>query len=135
LAAQGRAVLVSSHLMSEMQDTADHLVVVGRGKVIADTSVPDLIAAVSSDRVTVRTTAPAQAMDVLRSAGAQVAATGPEVVTINAISAERIVILLAANSIPFTEVSPHQASLEEAYMALASDAVEFRAVPGEEAVR
>ncbi len=58
LAAQGRAVLVSSHLMSELQDTADHLVMVGRGKVIADTSVADLIAAASGDRVTLRTSAP-----------------------------------------------------------------------------
>ena len=128
-------MLVSSHLMSEMQDTAGYLVVVGRGKVIADTSVANLIAAASSDRVTVRTTAPAQAMDVLRSAGAQVAATGPDVVTVNAISAERIGAALAANCIPFTEMSPHQASLEEAYLALTSDAVEFRAAPGAEAVQ
>ena len=56
LAAQGRAVLVSSHLMSELQDTAGHLVVVGRGKVIADTSVTDLIAAASGNRITLRTT-------------------------------------------------------------------------------
>ncbi len=121
--------------MSEMQDTAGYLVVVGRGKVIADTSVANLIAAASSDRVTVRTTAPAQAMDVLRSAGAQVAATGPDVVTVNAISAERIGAALAANCIPFTEMSPHQASLEEAYLALTSDAVEFRTAPGAEAVQ
>ena len=65
LAAEGRAVLVSSHLMSELQDTADHLVVVGRGRVIADTSVADLIAAASGDRVTLRTTARAEAMTVL----------------------------------------------------------------------
>ncbi len=135
LATQGRAVLVSSHLMSELQDTADHVVVIGRGRVIADTSVADLIAAASGDRVTVRTPAPAQAMDVLRSAGAQAAATGSDVLTINAMQAGRIVALLAANSIPFTEVSPYQASLEEAYMALTSDAVEFRAAPGEETVR
>src|SRR5580658_9676276 len=57
LAAEGRAVLVSSHLMSELQDTADHLIVVGRGRVIADTSVAELIASVSADRVTVRTSA------------------------------------------------------------------------------
>src|SRR5215813_10656718 len=65
LAGQGRAVLVSSHLMSELQDTADHLVVIGRGKVIADTSVADLIAAASSGRVTVRTTARPETMTVL----------------------------------------------------------------------
>ena len=58
LAAEGRSVLVSSHLMSELQDTADHLVVVGRGKVIADTTVADLIAAASGDQVVLRTSAP-----------------------------------------------------------------------------
>ena len=57
LAGQGRAVLVSSHLMSELQDIADHLVVVGRGKVIADTSVAELLAAASGDRVRLRTSA------------------------------------------------------------------------------
>ena len=71
LAAQGRAVLVSSHLMSELQDTADHLVVVGRGQVIADTSVRDLIAAASGDRVELRTAARAEAMTVLTRAGAR----------------------------------------------------------------
>ena len=78
LAAEGRAVLVSSHLMSELQDTADHLVVVGRGKVIADASVADLIAAASDDRVELRTAARAEAMTVLARAGAEVAATAPE---------------------------------------------------------
>ena len=65
LAAEGRAVLVSSHLMSELQDTAGHLVVVGRGRVVADTSVADLIAAASGDRVTLRTTARTEAMTAL----------------------------------------------------------------------
>jgi ABC-2 type transport system ATP-binding protein len=77
LAAQGRAVLVSSHLMSELEDTAGHLVIVGRGRVIADTSVAGLIAAASGDRITVRTTARAQAMTALANAGAEVATTGP----------------------------------------------------------
>ena len=71
LAAEGRAVFVSSHLMSELQDTADHLVVVGRGKVIADTSVKDLIAAASGDRVKLRTAERAEAMKVLADAGAR----------------------------------------------------------------
>ena len=73
LAAQGRAVLVSSHLMSELQEVADHLVIVGRGKVIADTSVADLIASASAGRVTVRTSARCDAMTVLSGAGATVA--------------------------------------------------------------
>ena len=105
LAAQGRAVLVSSHLMSELQDTADHLVVVGRGKVIADASVSDLIAAASGDRVELRTAARAEAMTVLAHAGAEVAATAPDVLTIKGLSAERTVAALTAGRVPFTEVT------------------------------
>ncbi len=127
LAAQGRAVLVSSHLMSELEDGADHLVVVGHGLVIADASVAELIAAASADRVTVRTSARDQAMTVLARAGAEVAAIGPDVLTISGLSSERIVALLSRNAISFAEVSPHRASLEEAYMELTRDAVEFRA--------
>jgi ABC-2 type transport system ATP-binding protein len=129
LAAQGRAVLVSSHLMSELQDTADHLVVVGRGKVIADAGVKDLIAAASGDRVRLRTAARAEAMTVLAHAGAEVAATAPDVLTIKGLSSERTVAALTAHRVPFTEVSAHRATLEEAYMELTRGAVEFRAVP------
>jgi ABC-2 type transport system ATP-binding protein len=127
LAAHSRAVLVSSHLMSELQDTADHLVVVGRGRVIADASVAELIATASADRVTVRTAARADAMTVLARAGAEVAATGPDVITVCGLRAERIGLLLSKNDIAVTELSPHRASLEEAYMELTRDAVEFRA--------
>jgi ABC-2 type transport system ATP-binding protein len=129
LAAEGRAVLVSSHLMSELQDTADHLVVAGRGQVIADASVRDLIAAASGDRVQLRTAARAEAMTVLARAGAEVAATAPDVLTIKGLSSERTVAALTAHQVPFTEVSAHRAILEEAYMELTRDAVEFRAVP------
>ena len=128
LAAEGRAVLVSSHLMSELQDSADHLVVVGRGKVIADTSVRELIAAASGDRVSLRTSARSEAMTVLAHAGATVAATGPDLLTISGLSAERTVAVLTASRVPFTEVSAHRATLEEAYMELTRDAVEFSAV-------
>jgi ABC-2 type transport system ATP-binding protein len=127
LAAQGRAVLVSSHLMSELQDTADHLVVVGRGRVIADASVADLIAAASADRVTVRTSARDEAMTVLARAGAEAAATARDVITVAGLTPERVVKLLSGNSVPFAELSAHRASLEEAYMELTRDAVEFRA--------
>jgi ABC-2 type transport system ATP-binding protein len=128
LAAEGRAVLVSSHLMSELQDSADHLVVVGRGRVIADASVRDLIAAASGDRVQLRTAARAEAMTVLAHAGAEVAATAPDVLTIKGLSSERTVAALTAHRVPFTEVTAHRATLEEAYMELTRDAVEFRAV-------
>ncbi|MGH3290044.1 MAG: ATP-binding cassette domain-containing protein, partial [Streptosporangiaceae bacterium] len=127
LAAQGRAVLVSSHLMSELQDTADHLVVVGRGQVIADTSVAELIAAASGGRVTVRTTARAEATTVLAHAGATIAVTDRDTLIISGLAAEKIVALLGESGLPFSEVSPHRATLEEAYMELTRDAVEFRA--------
>jgi ABC-2 type transport system ATP-binding protein len=127
LAAQGRAVLVSSHLMSELQDAADHLVVVGRGRVIADASVAELIAAASADRVTVRTAARDEAMTVLARAGAEPAAIARDVITVAGMTPERVVKLLSESSVPFTELSAHRASLEEAYMELTRDAVEFRA--------
>jgi ABC-2 type transport system ATP-binding protein len=135
LAGQGRAVLVSSHLMSELQDTADHLVVVGRGKVIADTSVAELLAAASGDRVVLRTTAGSQAAAVLERAGATVAATAPDTLTISGLTAERVVALLGGSAVPFSEVSAHRATLEDAYLELTRDAVEFRAEPAAEAAR
>jgi len=127
LAGEGRAVLVSSHLMSELEGTADHLVVVGRGRVIADAGVADLIAAASADRVTVRTSARAEAMTALARAGAEVAATGPEAVAVSQLTPERIVEILSEQAIPVKELSAHRASLEEAYMELTRDSVEFRA--------
>jgi ABC-2 type transport system ATP-binding protein len=127
LAAQGRAVLVSSHLMSELQDTASHLVVVGRGKVIADTSVDDLIAAASGDRTTLRTTAPADAMTVLAGAGAEVTGTGSGVLNVSGLSSARVVAALTEHAIPFSEITAHRATLEQAYMELTSQSVEYRA--------
>jgi ABC-2 type transport system ATP-binding protein len=128
LAAQGRAVLVSSHLMSELQDTADHLVVVGRGKVIADTTLASLLAAASGDRVTLRTAARPEAAAVLEGAGATVAAAGEGTLTISGLPAERVVAVLSEKAVPFSEVSAHRATLEQAYMELTRDAVEFRPV-------
>jgi ABC-2 type transport system ATP-binding protein len=127
LAAQGRAVLVSSHLMSELEDAADHLVIVGRGRVIADTSTRDLLAAASGDRVTLRTTAPAQATAVLERAGAGVTVTGSGTLTVSGLAAEKVVVLLGESAVPFSEVSAHRATLEQAYLNLTRDAVEYRA--------
>lgn len=132
LAAEGRAVLVSSHLMSELQDTADHLVVVGRGKVVADTSVAALIATASSGRVTLRTTAREDAMAALAEAGATVASTDRETLTVSGLTAEDIVALLSRKALTFSEVAAHRATLEEAYMDLTRDSVEFRAAGTEE---
>jgi ABC-2 type transport system ATP-binding protein len=126
LAAQGRAVLVSSHLMSELQDAATHLVVLGRGRLVADTSVAELIAAASDGRVSLRTASRSEAASVLASAGATVAVTGSDTITVSGLSPERTVALLTRTAIPFSEVSAHQATLEEAYMELTRDQVEFR---------
>jgi ABC-2 type transport system ATP-binding protein len=129
LAGQGRAVLVSSHLMSELQDTASHLVIVGRGQVIADTSTRELLAAASGDRVTLRTTAVAQATAVLARAGAAITGGDSGTLAVSGLNAEKIVTLLSGQAVPFSEVSAHRATLEEAYLDLTRDAVEFRAVP------
>jgi ABC-2 type transport system ATP-binding protein len=126
LAAQGRTVLVSSHLMGELEGTAGHLVVIGRGRVIADTSVAGFIAAASGNRVTLRTTAPADAMTTLASAGAEVTANGSGVLTVSNLSSERVVATLTSHAISFSEVSAHRATLERAYMELTSQSVEYR---------
>jgi ABC-2 type transport system ATP-binding protein len=127
LAAEGRAVLVSSHLMSELEGTASHLVVIGRGRLVADTSVEELITAASAGRVTLRTSARPRAMTALADAGATVAATGPDSLTVSGLESERIVELLGSARVPFAEVASHRSSLEEAYMELTREAVEFRA--------
>ena len=133
LAAQGRAVLVSSHLMSELQDTAGRVVAVGRGRVLADSSMAELIAGASAGQVTVRTTAPAKAAATLAQAGAEVAAAGSGELLIKGISSERTAALLTEHTIAFSEVSAHRATLEEAYLKLTREAVEFRAAEAESA--
>jgi ABC-2 type transport system ATP-binding protein len=129
LAAEGRAVFVSSHLMSELEDTADHLVVIGRGRVIADASVKDMIAAASGDRVELRTAARDEALKVLADAGAEITATAPDLLLVTGLSADRTVAALTAKHVTFAEVTTHRATLEEAYMELTRDAVEYRAAP------
>src|SRR6516162_4208908 len=118
LAGEGRAVLVSSHLMSELEGTADHLVIVGRGKVNADTSTRDLLAAASGDRALLCTTVPDRAAAVLAGAGATVAPAGPQMLTVSGLPAERVVAVLTGGGVPFAEVTSHRASLEEAYLEL-----------------
>ena len=126
LAGAGRAVLVSSHLMSELEGTADHLVIVGRGRVLADAPTRDLLAAASGDRVTLRTTAPDRAAAALERAGGGTVAAGGGTLTVTGLAAEKVVVLLGENAVPFSEVSAHRATLEEAYLELTRDAVEYR---------
>jgi ABC-2 type transport system ATP-binding protein len=135
LAGQGRTVLVSSHLMSELEGTADHLVIVGRGKVIADTSTADLLTRTAGGRVEVRTAAAERAASVLASAGAAVALGGPQTLTVSGLPAEQVVAVLTGGGVPFAEVTSHQSSLEEAYLQLTHGVAEYRAATANEVAR
>jgi ABC-2 type transport system ATP-binding protein len=135
LATQGRAVLVSSHLMSELQDTADHLVVAGRGRVIADTSMRDLIAAASGNRVTVRTAAGPAALAALERAGGTISVSEADMLTVSGLAAAQVVAALSSSGVPFSEVAAQRASLEQAYLELTQDAVDYRAEPAPERAR
>ncbi|MDQ0305714.1 ABC-2 type transport system ATP-binding protein [Kitasatospora herbaricolor] len=130
-AREGRAVLVSSHLMAELEGTADHLVVVGRGRVVADTGVPDLLAAAAGGRTTVRTTAPARAAAALERAGGSTAPAGPGTLTVTGLTGERITALLGARAVPFSEVTARRVTLEDAFLELTRDATEYRAEDAE----
>ena len=133
LAAHGCTVFVSSHLMGELQDIADHLVIVGRGKVIADTTVEELISRTAGERVTVRTARPDVAMALLTAAGASVTTAGPGMLAVVGCSSERILALLGEQHVAVSEVSVQRTTLEQAYLELTRQAVEYRARPGAEA--
>ncbi|MCK9895732.1 ATP-binding cassette domain-containing protein [Frankia sp. AgB32] len=125
LAAQGRTVLVSSHLMSEMALTAEHLVVIGQGRLIADQSVADFVAAASGNSVHVRSPRAPELRDLLLSADVTVRADGADVLEVSGLSSDRIGIAAADAGIPLYELTPRQASLEEAFMTLTRDSVEY----------
>jgi|ERR1022692_1765525 ABC-2 type transport system ATP-binding protein len=136
LAVQGRTVLVSSHLMNEMAVTADHLIVIGRGRLIADSSTADVIARSTEKSVRVRTPDAARLTDLVTAAGGKVtpgdaatprdAATEPDanLLTVTELPAARIGELAASGSVVLHELTP-LASLEEAFMELTSGSVEF----------
>ncbi|MFI1394309.1 ATP-binding cassette domain-containing protein [Streptomyces sp. NPDC020681] len=127
LAAEGRTVFVSSHQMSEMENTADQLIVIGRGELIAAESPADFAARGTGLRVTVRTPDTAALAAVLTSEGASVQPGGDEVCTVTGLSAARIGELAFGHRILLHELSPKTASLEEAFMELTADSVEFLA--------
>jgi ABC-2 type transport system ATP-binding protein len=130
LAGEGRAVLVASHLMRELEGTADHLLVIGKGRLLADTSVAGLIAAAAASTVTLRTPSPSRVMALLAGAGATVASTGDDALTVSGLPAARIADLIADAGLRVHELTPHHASLEAAYLQLTTDAVEYRGAPG-----
>ena len=130
LAAEGRTVFVSSHLMSEMALTAEHLIVIGRGRLIADTSVEEFVPRASRTArprpLAAGDAAPRTDRGARRRRSTRVE---PGVLEVSGLTAARIGEIAAAHSIVLHELTQHQASLEEAFMALTSDDVEFRA-PG-----
>ncbi|MEU6195698.1 ATP-binding cassette domain-containing protein [Streptomyces sp. NPDC047061] len=127
LAAQGRTVFVSSHLMSEMALTADHLVVIGQGRLLADTSMADFIRTNSRSYVRVRSPQRERLLDVLHGAGITVVETGTGALEVEGGKAEPIGELAAQNGIVLHELSIQQASLEEAFMQLTAESVEYHA--------
>jgi ABC-2 type transport system ATP-binding protein len=127
LAAEGRTVFVSSHLMSEMSLTADHLIVIGRGRLIADTSVEEFIDMASARVVRVRTPEPEKLTDLVTAANATVTSPEAEVLEVHGLSAEEVGRMAFGNDVPLYELTPQQASLEEAFMNLTREDVEFRA--------
>jgi ABC-2 type transport system ATP-binding protein len=128
LAADGRTVFLSSHLMSEIALTAEHLVVVGRGRLIADTSVAEIVAQASQNgAVRVRTPDATQLRDALAADGVTVASTERGVLEVQGLASDRIGEIAAQQGIVLHELTPHQASLEDAFMALTGDSVEYHA--------
>ncbi|MET9345317.1 ABC transporter ATP-binding protein [Streptomyces termitum] len=131
LAAEGRTVFVSSHLMSEMALTADHLIVIGRGQLLSDMPVKQFISANSADFARVRTpeTEPGlreKLSGVLTEAGGQVLSEPDGALRVTGLPLPRISDLAHGADVRLWELSPHQASLEEAYMRLTQGAVDYR---------
>jgi len=135
LAAEGRTVFVSSHLMSEMALTADHLIVVGRGKLIADTSVDDFVRRASGFVVLVRSPQATRLAELVRG-GDDVVVDSPEpgVLEIEGLGTEQIGELAAEHGIVLHELTQRHASLEQAFMDLTRDEVEYKPFDTEEAV-
>jgi ABC-2 type transport system ATP-binding protein len=127
LAAEGRTVFVSSHLMAEMAMTAQHLVVIGRGRLIADTGVEEFIAAAAPSTVRVRSDDPAALAALLRSRDVAVEGGGDGALAVSGLSTDDVGRLAGAAGITLLELTAQQASLEEAFVDLTRDAVEFRA--------
>jgi ABC-2 type transport system ATP-binding protein len=124
LAAEGRTVFVSSHLMSEMSMTADHLIVIGRGRLIADTSVADFVAGASKKLVLVRSPNPSALRSVLEGLGGAVTEEAGAL-EVAGLSAQQVGEAAAEHTIVLHELTPHQASLEEAFMDLTRGELEF----------
>ncbi|MEV6513861.1 ABC transporter ATP-binding protein [Streptomyces sp. NPDC051642] len=125
LAAEGRTVMLSSHLMSEMAQTADRLVVVGRGRLLAETTVDALVERSEDKGVRVATGEPARLRSLLAAPGVTVTSAGAERLVVSGLDTRRIGQLAAEHQVPLYELVTESVSLEEAFMNLTQDAVEY----------
>ena len=132
LAGQGRTVFLSSHLMSEMAQTADHLVVIGRGRVIADAPIRDIITGKGQSRVRVRTDQPDHLRQLLAGRGASIEVPERELLEVTGLDPRTIAATALENQVMVYELTPLVASLEEAYMELTKDDVEYHSLPAAE---
>jgi ABC-2 type transport system ATP-binding protein len=124
LAEEGRTVFVSSHLMSEMALTADHLIVIGRGKLIADEPIAQLLSR-GAGRVRVRSPELARLSNLIRERGGRVADGAGDVLTVEELAASSVGEIAAEHGIVLHELTPERASLEETFFELTDDSVEF----------
>ncbi|MCU1581207.1 MAG: type transport system ATP-binding protein [Microbacteriaceae bacterium] len=127
LAGEGRTVFLSSHLMSEMAQTADHIIVLGRGRVIADAPVADIVALAAGTAVRVRTPDAARFAPLLQANEAGISTIEPSLLEVTGLTAARIGELAAEERIVLHELAPINGSLEDAYLALTQDEVEYHA--------
>ena len=136
LAAEGRTVFVSSHLMSEMSLTADHLIVIGRGRMIADTSTSEFLAAASGNAVRVRSPHSTELAQLLAGPDVTVDVVEPGYLEVRGLTAVQIGDAAAASGLALHELTPQQVSLEEAFMDLTREEIEFKAaeLESEEAI-
>jgi ABC-2 type transport system ATP-binding protein len=140
LAGEGRTIFLSSHLMSEMAQTADHLIVLGRGRIIADAPVSEILAASSRTAVRIRSPRADDLVRTLQGADVTITTTEQGALTVTGLTASIIGDAAAAAGIPLHELTPVGASLEEAYMELTQDDVEYHtgaagSAPAKEALR
>lgn len=125
LAAEGRTVMLSSHLMSEMAQTADRLVVIGRGRLLAEATVDALVEQSAGGGVRVATTEPARLRSLLAGPGVAVTSTGAERLVVSGLDPRRIGQVAAEHQVPLYELVTESVSLEEAFMKLTQDSVEY----------
>ncbi|MER7703518.1 ABC transporter ATP-binding protein [Kitasatospora sp. NPDC097605] len=128
LAAEGRAVLVSSHLMTEMALTADHLVVIGRGRLLADAATSDVIERHGRTRIRVRAVDPDGLASLMDRSGLDARRVGDGAWEVAGAAPEELAALAAAEGVVLYEIAVQQDSLEEAFLRMTADSVEYRAV-------